>query len=195
MKKIIITTVFAGMVICVCLLMYTCKQTSQPEEIDETGLVIPGVGMDGVKLGDSQETVLAKLGKPTSFGFADGPYRSWRVYDYNEGRHAGLSVYFMFVADGEYGSVDMIQTQNLYDGRPYSGRTREGIGLGSAIKDVHNAFGLPDTSTKQISNQIWELYCIGKKHTHLAYKDSVIFAIEIGFYEPMPKDPWTSKCK
>ena len=61
MKKIFITSLIAGFLISIFLLLSTCKQTTEPEEKDETGLVVPGLGMDGVKLGDTLETVLKKL--------------------------------------------------------------------------------------------------------------------------------------
>lgn len=173
------------------MLLSTCKQINQPEEKDETGIIVPGISMDGVKIGDTEETVIAKLGKPDVYGFSDGPHRAWRTYDYIEGPHAGLEIYF--IADsGGYGPVDEIWAGTSYSsGIPYSGKTQEGIGLGSTLKEVHNAFGLPDTSLSfPNGNRLNELYCNEQRHLQISYKDSVIFVLSIGFYKPMPEDSY-----
>jgi hypothetical protein len=192
MKKTIAITVITGLVIAMCLVLLNCSQTNQPEdEKDETGIVVPGISMDGVKIGDTEETVIAKLGIPDAYGFADGLYRAWLSYDYIEGPHAGLEIYFIADSSG-YGPVDKILAGTSYSsGIPYSGKTQEGIGLGSTLKDVHNAYGLPDTSISYSDrNRINEMFCNEQKHLEIAYRDSVVTSLIIGFYKPMPEDPY-----
>jgi hypothetical protein len=191
MKKTIALTVITGLVIAMCLVLLNCSQTNQPEdEKDETGIIVPGISMDGVKIGDTEETVIAKLGNPDVYGYADGAHRAWRTYDYIEGPHAGLTFYF--IADsGGYGPVDMILAGTSYSSEiPYSGKTQEGIGLGSTLKDVHNAYGLPDTSEIYYLSNISEIYCNEQRHLQISYRGSVIFALSVGFYKPMPEDPY-----
>ncbi len=196
MKRIFLTFLITGLLICMFLLLSTCKQSTEQEEKDETGLVVPGVGMDGIKLGDTLETVLTKLGNPSNVGFLDGFYRSWFAYDYDNGPHAGLEIAFIHKPDGSYGIVDLISARAaLYSGIPYSGKTKEGIGLGSKLREVHNVFGLPDTTLYFTdSTRTYEFFCFGQKHFQIAYDDSIISAFSTGYYQPMPQDP-KSNCK
>ena len=95
MKKIFLTSLVTGFLICMFLLLSTCKQSTEPGGKDETGLVVPGVGMDGIKLGDSKETVLAKFGEPSEIFILDGLHNAWQEYKYYEGSHAGLTIYLI----------------------------------------------------------------------------------------------------
>jgi hypothetical protein len=191
MKKTIAITVITGLVIAMCLVLLNCSQTNQPEdEKDETGIIVPGISMDGVKIGDTEETVVATLGKPDVYGFADGAHRAWRLFAYIEGLHAGLSIYFIRDSGG-YGPVDEIWAGTSHSsGIPYSGKTQEGIGLGSTLKDVHNVYGLPDSSKSYDGNRINEIYCMEQRHLEMAYRDSIVITLFIGFYKPMPEDPY-----
>ena len=197
MKKIFITSLITGLLIYMFFLLSNCKQSTEPGEKDETGLVVPGVGMDGVKLGDTLETVLKKLGGPSSTALADGLYRSWSAYFYDDGPHAGLEIDFIDKPDGSIGIVDLILVgSSPHSKDSYTGKTKEGIGLGSTLKEVHNVYGSPDT-TLHFSDitRINDIYCFGQNHFEIAYKDSVTSGFSIGFYKPMTRDPLYNCCK
>ena len=195
MKKIFITSLITGFLICMVLLLSTCKQTTQPEEKDETGLVVPGAGIivpgisvEGIKLGDTKDTVEAKLGKPTSVGWADGLSRGWRLYCYSEGDSRDpndVKLEFYFIDNGDdYGPVDDISI-----GPKYKGKTKEGIGIGTALEQVHQAYGLPAESFLSERN-IVEKYCLNGRKLEIHYnnKDSLITVMSTGYFVPMQED-------
>src|SRR5690625_3396733 len=108
----------------------------------EPGVIVPGVCIDGVKLGDSRERVKQLLGEPSGGGIADGLYRAWRTYSYRPpGRTDGLGFSILFIEneDLSLGPVDMLKAHY-----PYEGKTPEGIGIGSKLSDVLQAYGEPD---------------------------------------------------
>lgn len=128
------------------------------------GMIVPGKSIEGVNLGDSREIVEQKLGPPTKVGWSDGFYRGWRSYAYEEGIHSGI--YIDFIDYGEsYGPVDAISVGKVpfKDSLFYNGKTKEGIGIGSSINDVHRIYGDPKYTMIQ-GNWIADFYCIYKKN-------------------------------
>ena len=83
------------------------------------GIVVPGLGVDGVRLGDSRETVERVLGKPSGGGIADGVYRAWGVANYREGPEERLDICYIETANG-YGLGDMIGAGTAYNKRKQS---------------------------------------------------------------------------
>ena len=149
------------------------------------GVVVPGLSVDGVKLGDSREAVERVLGKPSGGGVADGLYRAWGVSNYRDGTEERLAIYFIETATG-YGPVDMIGA-----GPAYTGKTREGIGVGSSLAEVRAAYGLPDTSLVSSEEHVRtvDLYCMNNHRFEIHYLDGVLSGFSIGYYLPMPQDP------
>lgn len=148
------------------------------------GIIVPGKSVEGIKLGDSRETVEAKLGTPTSIGWTDGLYRSWRMYAYQQGPHAGLIINFID-SGAAYGPVDVINMEP-----PYAGKTKDGIGIGSPLSKVHQVYGSPDTSL-QLPPQQWvaDFYCMNQKMFQVHYEDSLVSRLSTGYLLPMPEDP------
>ncbi len=169
------------------ILLSTCKQATQPDNGGQ-GIIVPGEGVEGIKLGDLKETVVAKLGNPTSVGWADGIYRSWRAYFYDEGSRVNpiMKIHFCFIDSGvDYGPLDEISI-----GPAYKGRTKEGIGVGSLLSQVHQAYGSPDRSLNfPQQNWIDEAYCINQHMFQIHYEDSIVTACSIGYFIPMPEYP------
>jgi hypothetical protein len=156
-----------------------------PIEKGGIGIIIPGKSVEGVELGDSPQTVYDKLGKPTSVGWTDGIYRSWRMYAYEQGPHAGLIINFID-SGATYGPVDVINIEP-----PYSGKTKENIGLGTSLIKVHKVYGLPDTSLC-LPDQNWiaDYYCINQKMFQIHYEDSIVSRISTGYLAPISEDPF-----
>jgi hypothetical protein len=180
--------------LCIVLLLLllpsiSCKDKgTEPTEEGGIGIIVPGKGIEGINLGDSKDDVKQKLGTPSEAGLADGIYRSWLVYDYFEGPHAGLSVYFIEEDNTSYGPID-----ELVAVAPYSGKTREGIGLGTTLNDVHKIYGKPKNELLQPAEHwVEDFYCFNGKKLEIHYVDSVITTMSIGYYIPMPKDTLSS---
>jgi len=108
------------------LLFISCKDNGIESEEGGIGIIVPGKSVEGIHLGDSKETVESKLGKTTSVGWADGQYRGWRLYDYQQSRDPNdviLEFYFIDNRDS-YGPLDDITI-----GPKYEGKIKEGIGI------------------------------------------------------------------
>ncbi|PIW70098.1 MAG: hypothetical protein COW08_03665 [Ignavibacteriales bacterium CG12_big_fil_rev_8_21_14_0_65_30_8] len=68
------------------------------------------------------------------------------------------------------------------------GITEKGIGIGTSLKSVHQAYGLPTkTDMSKTDNKLWEIYCIDKKWFRVLYKDSLINRLTFGNYRPIPE--------
>ena len=163
------------------VLVQSCEEPVEVE--DGVGLIVPGRSIDGIKLGDSKETVEAKLGKAESGGIVDGLYRSWYAAEYVQGPHAGLTVYYVEI-NNQPGPVDELTVMS-----PYAGRTKEGIGINSALKMVHQVYGIPKkTPTRAEDAWIADFYCFGGKKLEIHYKDSLVTTMSIGYFLPMTQD-------
>ena len=179
--RLLITAISVITIMVLSTLLPGCEDMG----VAPVGIVVPGLSVDGVRLGDSREAVERALGKPSNGGVADGLYRAWGVYGYWEGSEERLSIYFLESANG-YGPVDAISA-----GPAYKGRTREGIGVGSALAEVHAAYGHPDTSLVSSDEhvKVVDLYCMNNHRFEIHYLDGVVSCFSIGYYLPMPQDP------
>jgi hypothetical protein len=181
--KISICVSFIGLLLSITFL----SMCSPPTEVDEGGpdIIVPGISVEGIKLGDSKETVEAKLGKPTSVGWADGQYRGWRLYSYEQGTRLNpiVNLQFYFIdEEGDYGPIDLIGI-----GSAYKGKTKMGISIGTPITKVHEFYGLPDTCL--FDQLIVDFYCINNKMLQIHYNDSLISGMSMGYFIPIPQDP------
>lgn len=170
------------------LFLSTCNQPTESGN-DGSGIIVPGVGVEGIKLGNLKEVVVAKLGQPTSIGWADGIYRSWRAYFYDEGQRGDqtMRLHFCFIDSGDtYGPLDLILI-----GPAYGGKTMEGIGIGESLAMVHDAYG-PPQQTLLSQGMITDKYCLNGRMFEIGYKDSLIIGMSIGYFTPLPQD---SPCK
>jgi hypothetical protein len=174
-------------IVALTLLIGSCEDNGVEVIEGGPGIIVPGKSVEGIKLGDSKETVVTILGKPTLVGWADGYYRSWRAYTYEEGSPVNpiMELYFNFIDNGDsYGPVDLIGI-----GSAYKGKTKEGIGVGSLLEKVHQAYGLPKYSIySPQSNMIYDTYCINKHMFQIHYTDSLVDACSIGYFVPLPQD-------
>lgn len=184
MRKPILRFPYIYVVSIVSVFSFTCHEPTQVSD-NGNGLIIPGTGVEGIKLGDTKETVELKLGKPTSVGWADGLIRSWRIYRYSEGTRVApkIRLQFYFIDDGgDYGPIDWIGI-----GEAYEGKTKEGIGIGSLISVVHQTYGQPAVNLYSEGITI-EKYCVHGKKFEIDYSDSIIVAMSTGYLVPVPQD-------
>lgn len=171
------------------LLLTYCKEKAvEPKDEGGVGIIVPGKSIEGVNLGDSWEVVEQKIGNPTMGGIADGNYRSWIAANYMEGPHAGLSIYYINNSYDSRGPVDLITAS-----APYSGKTKEGIEIGSSLNNVRKAYGNPkNTLLFPDRGSIFDYYCFYGKMLLIHYKDSTATGISIGYFIPMEQDTLSS---
>lgn len=148
--------------------------------------IVPGRGIDGVRFGDSKEKVQAELGVPDGGGIADGFYRSWIAYDYEEGPHAGLSVYHLEQPLNTAGPADLFTIH-----APYDGTTKEGIGIDSPLSEVRAAYGEPKAVYDKASTEkgvYTYVYCIGGGRLQIGFREDRVEGLGLGHYKPPPND-------
>lgn len=151
------------------------------------GIIVPGVGLEGIRLGYSVQQVEAVLGTPTDEGDVIGMYRGWHHFGFGSTKAPPMIMLdFCFIDNGDaYGPLDMILI-----GSTYRGKTKEGIGTGSSYKQVHAAYGAPDTTLSwPDQHTVVDIYCLNHKMFQIHYLDSVVSGGSIGYFVPMPEDP------
>ncbi len=156
------------------------------------GIIVPGIGVEGLKLGDERAAVEAVLEPATSVGWADGIYRSWRILAYEVGPRSPyedprdrLVFYFLDMGKGVFGPLDEIE-----GGPEYQGKTKEGIGIGSALSRAREVYGPPvSTILMQDKRSVADFYCINGRKFEVHYTDSLLRGFSIGYLIPMPQDP------
>ena len=144
------------------------------------GIIIPGNSIEGIQLGDSRERVEELLGVNRDVGLADGPYRAWWTFNYED----GLSVMFIELPEGKLGPVDALRASERY-----GGKTPEGVGIGSTAAEVRAAYGAPDEQVGAIEQSINYTYCHSNgRSTTIGIREGVVFSIFIGYYVPFDDD-------
>jgi hypothetical protein len=101
----------------------------------EEARIIMGKSIDGVEVGDSVATVVRKLGQPSEIIYGDF---AGFIYNYKQGKFAGLSIMF---ADAFNNRVVRVLAE-----APYSGTTKDGVGIGTTRAIGRHFLGLPDTN-------------------------------------------------
>lgn len=175
------------------VLLVSCNILSTNNKTDDCGpgIIVPGVCIDGVKLGDSREQVEELMGKPHSSGLADGLYRGWTTYYYkpDDTEGTGLNISFIYPT----GPVDMFIGQ-----KPYNGKTPEGIGIGSTLDDVKAAYGEPEDIPSDVivdgAHHLQYTYCFHSTKFNIGMDDGVVVGFFMGYYETMEQDQ-TYQCK
>ncbi len=174
----------AAIVVAAFLLLSNCQDAGVDPE--GPGKLYLGVSAEGIRLGDTRETVQAKLGRPYSVGDIIGAYRGWSHYTYADSGKVRLT--FAFIDNGNgYGPLD-----GIICGPAYRGKTSEGIGIGSSIQSLHTAYGLPDTTLRQSfwpANSLVEFYCMHGHKVEIHYQDSRVISFWMGYFIPCPEDP------
>ncbi len=172
----------------VLLLVSNCQDLGiNPEG---PGKLVLGVGVEGIRLGDSPQTVRAKLGTPSSVGDIYGAYRGWSHYTYADDS-ARVKLTLAFIDNGQgLGPLDAITC-----GPAYQGNTTEGLGIGSTRADVHKVYGVPARSASQPDPPvISDSYCISERRLEIEYTNSVAISFTFGYFLPWPKEDPRNPC-
>ncbi|MBN2578000.1 MAG: hypothetical protein JXB10_03335 [Pirellulales bacterium] len=96
--------------------------------------IIPGVGLGPVRFGMSREEIEKHFGKPDRYE----ANKSCMIY------HSRGFVLFVNPRRGLVNIHCLSQTRTMVKVRPFAGKTKEGIGIGSSLEDIEKAFGKPN---------------------------------------------------
>lgn len=122
-------------------------------KLQETRIVF-GLSIDSVEIGDSQLIVERKLGPPTSIILGDF---AGFLYEYKEGEHAGIFVTISI--DSLFGGL--IGVLQVKVEAPYSGTTKDGVGIGTD-RDVAKRFvGTPTSSSNDFDRYDFDRIMFG----------------------------------
>ena len=130
MRTSFLLTGIISLIFAACILSQTGSDDS-PQE----GRIVMGKSIDSVEVGDSTGAVVRKLGQPSEIIYGDF---AGFIYEYEQGKFAGLSILFADAFNSRAVSVSATA--------PYSGTTKEGVGIGTTKANLQRSLGLPDTN-------------------------------------------------
>lgn len=149
---------FVAMLFHVVTLSMGCDTAG--DDADDDGRIVIGVSVDRVPLG--VDTLLARniLGRPSAIQREPGSI----VYRYTSGPHAGFSIHF---------SIDQnrrVEERTVFSlAAPYSGRTSDGVGVGTQRSRVLQSLGAADVSGIGTSGFIHDRYRTDDAETGFLY--------------------------
>ncbi len=136
-----------GLLLLVAITTQGCQKATQPEPeaayptptpaaqvVLEPGKVSPGVGLDTIKLGQSQKDVIALLGEPEERDNNEFAPGQLYVLYYSQ----GIELTF---ADDKLEVITLHSQTAKW--KAYAGATSEGVGVGSSQDDIVKALGEP----------------------------------------------------
>jgi hypothetical protein len=145
------------------------KSLNEEEIYDNNARIIPFFWIDSVILGMQYEQAVKIYGISNCQIDWDGVHASGHGFKYLDGQYTGLTVLFNDSKSG-------IPVYSISVESPYSGKTKEGIGIGSSLNFVRSVFGPPDKINANIPTDVY----IKKGRTfNLTYKDSIVKTIGI----------------
>ena len=139
------------------------------EPADEARIVLRE-SVDGVKFGDSEQTVVQKLGQPDDIAQGDFP---GVTYEYNTGKYATMHV-TIYSPGVLHSGVVYISVQS-----PYPGATKDGIGIGSPRESVRQILGQPDSHGESVDTT-WDRYEDDAHVLLVNYRGEVVESLMLG---------------
>lgn len=165
--------------LCAAIIALSSCQILDPNDSRDDARIRFGKSIDGVEIGMDSSAVINRLGRPHYIGIGDfyGVIFSY-VYPSPDGpgyRDSLEVTIFTNPNDANYG-VGSISVRG-----PYSGRTGDGIGIGSSRDVALNALGAPDHSdVEDSSSQREDVYEWERTHFKVTYTGDEITGIWLG---------------
>ncbi len=160
MKSFLLPSLMLGLLL---LLLGGCSLFSASE--DDEARIIFGVSIDNVEIGDHAKAVRGKLGEPDEIVLGDF---AGKIFSYTQGKYNGIQ---MMIHDDDEKGVLFVSIDP-----PYSGTTREGIGIGTSRSEVLEKFGQPASSEKA-AQSIGDTYFFDDVAFVIGYRDQAINTI------------------
>lgn len=145
-----------------------CKKDDEnPQDNNpNTSLIIPGVGITELKIGDEAQKAIDLYGTPfPSNGSANGVYTHFLVY-----ASRGVVVYCEPTTESTFNPQMKIDYLKL--SAPFDKKTDKGIGIGSTKSEVKAAYGDPSSSSAFFGDE----YAIG---ITFIYENDIVKSIEV----------------
>lgn len=119
-------------------LSFACQKADTPTPLPET-MILPGEGVENVKIGDSGQSIVDKYGDVADSWFGGGTsYIHFLIYF-----DKGLTFFFEPVEHEDFKpAVAVLNYIAISD--PFDGKTTGDIGIGSSKEEVKAQFGEPD---------------------------------------------------
>ena len=156
--------------------------------------IVPPDSVEGIPLGASKQEVEATLGAVEINGLGDGLFRNWFLANFFTSEESYLDgLTLLFIEEVARPVEDRVGLLDAFSIRaPYDGRTKEGIGIGSSLASVLEAFGEPfrgdTTGGPGVSPSIWYTYCFSSgRHLFITFRDDAVTSIEMGWYRLVPE--------
>lgn len=164
------------------LLFYSGCDTSESDNIIDNSRIIPGVSFDGVALGDYEELAIEKIGEPDYIGHGGDSSTMYKIYYYDSGEYNGLRILFVLIdpsvpypEEAESGPANIL---SVYP--PYSGTTKDGIGIGTSKDFVLQTWGEPTSEDSSSENYSYHIYCLNEYRVFIGYQDNLINEMKFG---------------
>ena len=132
-------------------------------EDEPSAPIVLGESIEGVKLGDSEEEVIAKLGEPDQEMYLDLAGRGFMYLSPDENVEFTLTI-----SDDPALGLGVI-TVFVYPA--YEGKTEHGLGIGSPRSEVIEVLGHPDLSKPS------DTYEVGNSRVSFEYREGVVYKI------------------
>lgn len=135
--------------------------------------------VDGIALGESYRSVIARLGEPTWRDSIIGYPYPYRAIGYYQGPHAGLEIYH------QQGSDPSEPAHFFFLRSTYTGKTIAGIGIGSSRAEVRRVYGTPKQSSIAGIPFEWDEYSFRRctmRFNYSSFADNHIYLISIQTY-------------
>ncbi len=147
------------------LLWAGCNLLSNEGQGEQQARIIFGKSIDGVEISDDTTTVIRKLGEPSGFAYPD---YAGEIYLYVEDNFVFIEILISYILP--HGVM------NLSISYPYSGKTVDGVGIGTPRSDALNALGPPDVSD-MLSNVLIDSYFFEDNTFRVEYHENNFFSI------------------
>jgi hypothetical protein len=151
------------------LLFLACDESVQSDA--GSARIVIDQSIDGVLIGDDTAAVIQKLGCPDSI--LPPPRPPQRIFMYWNGAHTGMSLVIRYPQASPPG------VSSVSVGSPYSGKTADGIGIGTDAAFVLSRLGSPsDTLASSLIGRV-ERYAFANTYFDVQYVSDTVVTLAI----------------
>ncbi len=169
-------------------LLSTCKDMGTEPLGD--GRIILGESIEGIHLGDTPERVMELLGPPQYTGHGTASDREWGIFYYDQptgAEESAIEIWFIGATSTEPGMADAVAVNY-----GYTGRSREGIGIGTKREDLYRVLGQPRLILGAPTDVSFHYFCVKKTSMLFHIRADTVSVLLLG---PLIPDQWATPCE